>query len=203
MFGLKGLKVNALAAAICIGGFVSEAQAHVIIEGFEGRANYNEFLNLMVPHGCGVLATTEIRMKIPASVPLFAPEEKDGWETELVMRTLDEPIKRGRQTITEVYDEVIWRGNLPATHLGVFKFLARITGPVGSVVPFKLIQSCGERQDRWVDVVDDGEPGWKMWALEAPAPFVVVSEGDGPQLGATMQEIGAERQRLGQGSGRQ
>lgn len=191
------------ATAVFMAGVSTAANAHVIIEGFEGRANYNEFLNLMVPHGCGPLDTTQIRMKIPASVPLFAPEEKDGWETELVMRTLDEPIKRGRQTITEVYDEVIWRGNLPAYHLGVFKFLARITGPVGSVVPFKVIQTCGEKEDRWVDVVEDGEPGWKMWALEAPAPFVVVVEGDGPQLGASMKDIGAERQRLGQGSGRE
>ncbi|MEQ8735751.1 MAG: YcnI family protein [Rhodospirillaceae bacterium] len=192
---ISGLKSTAAALAVC--AMVTPANAHVIIEGFEGRANYNEFLNLMVPHGCGLLDTTEVRMKIPASVPLFAPEQKDGWETELVMRKLDEPIKRGNQTITEVYDEVIWRGNLPALHLGVFKFLARITGPIDSVVPFKVIQTCGDKEDRWVDVVDDGEPGWKMWALEAPAPFVVVVEGDGPQLGASMQDIGAERQRLG------
>ncbi|MEQ8508337.1 MAG: DUF1775 domain-containing protein [Rhodospirillaceae bacterium] len=192
---ISGLKSTAVALAVC--AMVTPANAHVIIEGFKGRANYNEFLNLMVPHGCGLLDTTEVRMKIPASVPLFAPEEKDGWETELVMRKLDEPIKRGNQTITEVYDEVIWRGNLPALHLGVFKFLARITGPIDSVVPFKVIQTCGDKEDRWVDVVDEGEPGWKMWALEAPAPFVVVVEGDGPQLGASMQDIGAERQRLG------
>lgn len=196
-----GLKAGAL--ILSLAGISGVANAHVVIENFEGRQNYNEFLNLMVPHGCGPLATTEIRMKIPPSVPLFAPEEKDGWETQMIMRTLDEPIQRGRQTITEVYDEVIWRGNLPSLHLGVFKFLARITGPVGSVVPFKTIQTCGEKSDRWVDVVDEGEPGWKMWALEAPAPFVTVVEGDGPQLGATMQEIGAERQRLGSGSGRQ
>lgn len=196
-------KIRTAAAIFILMGLSAPAGAHIVIENFEGRQNYNEFLNLMVPHGCGPLATTEIRMKIPASVPLFAPEHKDGWETELVMRTLDEPIQRGRQTITEVYDEVIWRGNLPSLHLGVFKFLARITGPVGSVVPFKAIQTCGEKQDRWVDVVEEGEPGWKMWALEAPAPFVVVVEGDGPQLGATMPEIGAERKRLGSGAGRE
>lgn len=150
---ISGLKSTAVALAVC--AMVTPANAHVIIEGFKGRANYNEFLNLMVPHGCGLLDTTE------------------------------------------VYDEVIWRGNLPALHLGVFKFLARITGPIDSVVPFKVIQTCGDKEDRWVDVVDEGEPGWKMWALEAPAPFVVVVEGDGPQLGASMQDIGAERQRLG------
>lgn len=199
-----GPKLKVVAALLSLAGFSTTADAHIVIENFEGRQNYNEFLNLMVPHGCGPLATTEIRMKIPASVPLFAPEEKDGWETQLVMRALDEPIKRGNgQVISEVYDEVIWRGNLPSLHLGVFKFLARITGPVGSVVPFKTIQTCGEKQDRWVDVVEDGEPGWKMWALEAPAPFVTVVEGDGPQLGASMQEIGAERKRLGSGASRE
>ena len=190
--------VFSLAVAAVFIGLPVSSQAHIIIEGFEGRANYNEVLTLIVPHGCGTLDTTQVRMKIPPSVPLFSPEEKDGWKTELVMRELDEPITRPNgQVIREVYDEVIWTGNLPATHMGVFKFLARITGHIGSVVPFKLIQVCGDQQDRWVEVVDNGEPGWKMWALEWPAPFVTVVDGGGPQLGASMREIQAERQRLG------
>ncbi len=148
------------ASAAMISFAASEIQAHVVIENFEGRANHNEFLKLMVPHGCGLPPTTEVRMKIPPAVPLFAPEEKDGWETELVMRTLDEPITRPNgQVIREVYDEVVWRGHLPANHLGIFNFLARITGDIGSVVPFKTIQVCGDKQDRWVEVVDAGEPG--------------------------------------------
>ena len=114
------------------------------------------------------------------------------------MRTLDEPVTRPNgQVISEVYDEVVWTGNLPAYHMGVFKFLARITGETGAVVPFKVIQECGDQEDRWVEVVEGGEPGWKMWALEWPSPFVTVVDGDGPQLGASMQEIGAERQRIG------
>lgn len=199
--GTLTLKLTVAAFALC--GFTASAQAHIIIEGFQGRANYNEFLTLMVPHGCGVSDTTELRMRIPGNIPLFVPEEKAGWETELVMRKLDAPITRGNRTITEVYDEVIWRGHLPTAHLGVFKFMARIIGPVDSVVPFRVIQTCGETQDRWIDVVADGEPGWKMFALDAPAPFIVIVEGDGPQRGASSEEIGAERQRLGIGSERQ
>jgi uncharacterized protein YcnI len=196
---LYTIAISALLANAC-----STAQAHVVIENFEGRANYNEFLTLMVPHGCGNLDTTEVMMKIPPSVPLFAPENKDGWETALVMRTLDEPVKRGNgPVITEVYDEVVWRGHLPANQLGVFKFLARMPGKVGTVVPFKTIQICGDQQDRWVDVVEDGEPAWKMWAYEKPAPYVTVVDGGGPQLGASMKDIGAERQRLSQGANRE
>ena len=100
----------------------SAVQAHLVVENFKGRAGYNEFFSLMVPHGCGSKATTEVRMKVPGSVALFSPEQKAGWETEVVMRKLDEPIRRGPLVITEVFDEVIWRGNLPANQLGVFRF---------------------------------------------------------------------------------
>ena len=192
------------AMALAIFSTVGAAQAHLVIENFKGRASYNEFLNLMVPHGCGPKATTQIRMKIPASVPLFAPESKDGWETELVMRTLDEPIRRPNgQVISEVYDEVIWRGELPANQLGVFKFLARMPSSVGSVVPFRTIQTCGDEEVRWVDVVDAGEPGWKMWVAPEPAPYVEVIEAPGPQLGATMPQLQAERQKMGASGGRE
>ena len=133
-------------------------------------------------------------MKVPAGVALFAPEQKAGWETEVVMRKLDEPIRRGPTVITEVFDEVIWRGNLPSNQLGVFHFLARIPDNVGAVVPFKTIQKCGDEEVRWVEVIADGEPAWKMWVEAEPAPFVEVIEGPGPQLGATMQQLQEARQ---------
>ncbi len=180
---------------------LSCANAHLVIENFKGRAGYNEFLSLMVPHGCGPLATTELRMKVPASVALFAPEQKEGWETEVVMRKLDEPIRRGPMVISEVFDEVIWRGNLPANQLGVFRFLARIPNTVGSVVAFKTIQTCGDEVVRWVDVIKEGEPAWKMWVAPEPSPFVEVIEAEGPQLGATMEQLQKARQQAAATSG--
>ena len=190
-------------SVVAIVATVDSARAHLVIENFKGRAGYNEFLNLMVPHGCGPLATTELRMRIPESVVLFAPEQKDGWETVLVMRKLDEPIQRGPRVISEVYDEVIWRGNLPANQLGVFRFLARMPSAVGSVVPFKTIQTCGDEVVRWVDVIEEGEPAWKMWVAPEPSPFVEVVEPPGPQLGATMEQLQEARQQAGAGAGRE
>jgi len=181
----------------------SSANAHLVIENFKGRAGYNEFLNLMVPHGCGPDATTELRMKVPANVALFAPEQKAGWETEIVMRKLDEPIKRGPMVISEVFDEVIWRGNLPSNQLGVFRFLARMPSDVGSVVAFKTIQKCGDTEVRWIDVVQPGEPAWKMWVAPEPAPFVEVIDAGAPQLGATMQQLQEARKQAGSAAGRE
>jgi uncharacterized protein YcnI len=188
-----------LAALLALSMIAGATQAHLVIENFTGRAGYNEFLSLMVPHGCGSAATTEIRMKVPDSVALFAPEQKAGWETQVVMKKLDEPIRRGPMVITEVFDEVIWRGNLPANQLGVFRFLARIPDAVGRVVPFKTIQKCGGEEVRWVEMVADGEPAWKMWALPEPSPFVEVVQGPGPQLGATMKQLQEARQQAGAG----
>ena len=181
----------------------SSVNAHLVIENFKGRAGYNEFLNLMAPHGCGPAATTELRMKVPANVALFAPEQKAGWETEVVMRTLDEPIKRGPMVISEVSDEVIWRGNLPSNQLGVFRFLARMPSDVGSIVAFKTIQKCGDTEVRWIDVVQLGEPAWKMWITPEPSPFVEVIDAGRPQLGATMQQLREAREQAGAGPGRE
>jgi uncharacterized protein YcnI len=192
--------VRSVTACVVVFMLSGTIQAHLVIENFKGRAGYNEFLSLMVPHGCGVESTTEIRMKVPGSVALFAPEQKAGWETVVVMKKLDEPIRRGPTVITEVFDEVIWRGNLPANQLGVFRFLARIPNAVGSVVPFKTIQKCGDQEVRWVEMIADGEPAWKMWAMPEPAPFVEVVQPAGPQLGATMKQLQEARQQAGSGS---
>lgn len=196
----KSLRCSIVSGFLLLTAF-SSANAHLIIENFKGRAGYNEFLTLMVPHGCGPLATTELRMKVPASVALFAPEQKDGWETQVIMRKLDEPIKRGPMVISEVFDEVVWRGNLPSNQLGAFRFLARMPNAVGTVVAFKVIQKCGETEDRWIDVIDAGEPAWKMWVAPQPAPFVEVIDAGVPQLGATMKQLSEARKQAGKTSG--
>ncbi|MSO97990.1 MAG: DUF1775 domain-containing protein [Rhodospirillaceae bacterium] len=62
------------------------AKAHIIIENMQGRAGYNELLTLVVPHGCGAGATTELRMKVPPEITLIVPEKAVGWQVELVKK---------------------------------------------------------------------------------------------------------------------
>ncbi len=182
----------------------SSANAHIVIENFKGRAGYNEFLTLMVPHGCGPAPTTELRMKIPEGISPAVPEQKEGWETQVIMKKLDEPIRgEGGRMISEVVDEFVWRGNLPTNQLGTFKFLARMPAKVGSVVAFKTIQKCGDEEVRWVDAIDEGQEAWEMWINPEPAPFVEVITADGPQLGASMEQLQAARQAQVQGASRE
>ena len=74
---------------------------------------------------------------------------------------------------------------------------------VGSVVAFKTIQKCGDEEVRWVDAIDEGQEAWEMWINPEPAPFVEVITADGPQLGASMEQLQAARQAQVQGASRE
>ncbi len=177
----------------------SSASAHVVMEKWEGYAGYQTFLSLIVPHGCGVSPTTEVRVKVPEGIDIIVPEPKTGWDLNIAMRKLDPPMKgEGGRQITEVVDEITWKGgNLPTNHLGRFNLLVRLPDKPGKVIFFKTIQKCAESETKWVDTVPDGEPAWKVWATPAPAPFVELKPAPGPQLGATMQQIMEERKKDG------
>ncbi len=188
------VSLAALAAA-------STASAHVVLQKWEEHAGYQSFMTLVVPHGCGKSPTTEIRMKIPDGVNVVAPEPEAGWQVSVVRKKLDQPrAGEGGRPISEVIDEVVWTGgNLPTDHLARFDFLALMPNTPGKVLYFKTIQKCAEGETRWVDTVPDNEPVWKVWAKAAPSPFVTLKEPAGPQLGASMAEIAAERKKQGGG----
>lgn len=183
-------KLNAIIAALVASiGFSASASAHIIIENMQGRAGYNELLTLMVPHGCGPAATTEVRLQVPEGMVIAVPEQKGGWETEVVMKTLDEPIMREGRPFTDVVSEMIWRGNLPSNQLGLFKFMVNLPNTPGEMIFFKTIQVCGDQEDRWIDTVASTAERWEVFlASQTPAPFIELIEAE-PQLGITPQEM--------------
>jgi periplasmic copper chaperone A len=173
----------------------SVANAHVVLQKWEATAGYQEYVTLAVPHGCGLSPTTEVRVKIPDGITILVPEEKAGWQTRVTKRKLDQPLRgEGGVQITEAVDEVIWTGgSLPWDRLGLFTMLARMPDTAGRVLYFRTVQKCAEGESRWIDTLPAGEPVWKIWALEHPSPFVELKAATRPQLGATMQQIAAER----------
>ncbi len=181
------------------------ATAHVVMEKWEANAGYQTFMTLAVPHGCGASPTTEVRIKVPDGIGVFAPEPQAGWKLTIVRKKLDQPRPgEGGRMISEVIDEVVWSGgNLPADQLGRFNFLALMPNTPGKTMYFKTIQKCTEGETKWVDTVADGEPTWKIWATPAPSPFVELKAPAGPQLGASMQQIGEERKKMSKPAGPQ
>jgi uncharacterized protein YcnI len=180
----------------------STASAHVVLKEMAGRAGWQEYVTVAVPHGCGNSPTTEVRVKIPDGVAIAVPEQKAGWNTLVKRRTLPTPIDfEGGAKLSEVVDEVVWSGgNLPGDQLGRFMILVRLPDKPDQIAYFKTIQQCETGETRWVDTAPPGEPAWKIWAQPQPSPFLVLKKSDQPQLGATMQQIAEERKKLGQGA---
>jgi uncharacterized protein YcnI len=199
---MKSLLALVSAAAVLA---ASSASAHVVMEKWEAYAGYQTFLTVVVPHGCGMAPTTEVRVKVPDGIGIIVPEPEAGWTLDIAMRKLDQPRPgEGGRMITEVVDEISWSGgNLKTNHLGKFNMLALMPNAPGKVMYFKTIQKCSEGETRWVDTVAEGEPVWKVWAKPAPSPFVELKAAPGPQLGASMKEIAEERKKSGAPAGPQ
>jgi len=195
---MKALLASVSSAAVMV---ATAASAHIVLEKWEENAGYQSFMTLVVPHGCGASPTTEVRMKVPEGVSVIVPEPEQGWKLAVLRKKLDKPITgEGGRPISEVVDEIVWSdGNLPTDHLGRFDFLALMPNTPGKVLYFKTIQKCAEGETRWIDTVPENEPIWKVWAKASPSPFVTIKQPAAPQLGATMQEIGAERKKQGGG----
>ena len=169
---------------------MTAAEAHIIIEDMEGKAGYNDMLTLIIPHGCGLSPTTEVRMKMPDGIKFAVPYKGDGWDVEITKRQTDKPVMGEGGAMTEVVDELIWKGNsLPSEELGLFKFMAGLPNTPGKVLYFKTIQTCEDGEERWVDTHDNDEEYWRVWLHKTPAPFAVLIEPDKPQLGVNMQTL--------------
>jgi periplasmic copper chaperone A len=171
-------------AALMVAG---TANAHIIIENMQGRAGYNEMLTLVVPHGCGPAATTELRMKVPAEITLIVPEKTNGWDVEIIKRKADKPVMREGRPISEVVDEIVWKGGkLESEELGLFRFMAGLPNQPGKVMYFKTIQKCNEVEEKWVDTESNDAEYWRVWLKKTPAPFAVLYDPGKPQLGVDM-----------------
>jgi len=186
---------NSLLSGI-LGGFMilgpHTASSHIVMADGEARAGYQEVLSLVVPHGCGPNPTTEVRLKIPDGVSIAMPEDKDGWQTEVIMRELETPIpiEGGFGEMTEVVDQFVWKGgSIPVDRLGTFTFLARLPDAPGSVVYFKTIQVCGDVQEAWIETADEGAEIYEIFMQDRPAPFVELLAPRRPQLGLTVEEF--------------
>jgi len=173
------------------------ASAHIVMSNMDAPAGYETTLQLLVPHGCGASPVTEVHVKKPDSVRAIVPEQRAGWEATTVMRKLDKPMKmpNGRE-VTEVIDEIVWKGKLPPNQIALFNFFANLPDTPGARLFFKTVTKCEQGEERWVDTVADSEEVWRMWLLEKPSPFVVLQKPARPQLGVEFEVLQKARQEM-------
>lgn len=154
------------------------ATAHVYIEEGEAPAGGYALLTLTVPHGCDESGTTELAVQLPEGTRSVTPEQVPGWEAEVTIEQLDEPLEALHgDPITEAPTQVTWTATGdPLPHdrlLGFSMSVAMPDGEAGELAHFPAVQRCEEGETAWIEPWDgEGEEP------DAPAPSVVLVSGD-------------------------
>jgi uncharacterized protein YcnI len=165
------------------------AAAHITANPGEAPSDGYATLSFEVGHGCEESPTTQLRIKVPPSVPSATPGVHPLW---------DVATKEGKKDKVELHGETITRGvsevtftakqPLPPDRLDSVRLSVKLpAGQEGESVYFPTIQRCEKGQTRWIQIPAEGE---NPDELEDPAPAVVLTAADGGH-GAGASEDGA------------
>lgn len=160
-----------MAAALTVPALVAPASAHVTVQPAEATADSYAQLTFTVPHGCNGSATKALRVKLPDGVLSAKPQMKPGWQVAIKTRKLDTAVAGPHgKTVSEVVDEVDWRGGpLPDNLYDTFGLVVRLPDKVGQVLYFPAVQECEQGVERWIEIPTSSQSADK---LRAPAPAV-------------------------------
>ena len=160
--GIAGVSLAALAAA--------PAVAHVTVQPREAAASSYAQLAFSVSHGCNGSATVAVHIKVPDGILSAKPQMKPGWTVDVRTKKLAAP-QAGPHggTVSEVVDEVTWRGGpLPDNLYDTFGLIVRTPDKAGPALAFPVVQECEKGEARWIETAGDGVAA----NLKHPAPVV-------------------------------
>jgi len=188
---MKGKALVAAAMAVVGVGIAGPASAHVFIEETEAPAGGYALLTVEVPHGCEDSPTTEIAVQLPEGTLSVVPEAKPGWDAQVEVEELDEPIETEDGEVTEAPSVVRWTATddgLPHDQLVRFAMSVQMPdGEAGETVFFPTVQTCAEGETAWIEQWDgEGEEP------EEPAPSVLLVEAEGHHSGGEEEEHAEE-----------
>lgn len=165
----------AVAALAGLSGGLGDAQAHVTADPNEAAADSWFRTALRVSHGCEGSDTLAVKVKLPEGVSFVKPQMKAGWEITVTMRELETPRESPYGEITEVVDEIEWRGGpLPDPYFDEFGIAMKLPDAVGETLYFRTVQECAEGTHRWISIPGPDE----NWGdLDEPAPFIRLTPG--------------------------
>lgn len=151
------------------------AHAHITLAGPETPAGSTYRAVLVVGHGCGPDATTQVRVQIPEGFYNVKPMPKAGWEVTTVVGPYATPFMNHGTELKEGGTEISWSGGeLPNEQFDEFVFRGTFGEALeaGTRFFFPTLQVCGSKEDAWIDTSGDEE-------AEMPAPSVTLTESIG------------------------
>jgi uncharacterized protein YcnI len=172
MLRLPHFAAAAAAALLVAGGWVGGAEAHPVFTQPQATAGAHWAGAIRLGHGCkGGLATTSLRVEIPAAILVARPQPKPGWTVAIEHAPLDAPITQEGRTLTERVSAITWTGQLPDDQFDEFAIAAKLPDEAGRLA-FPVVQTCGAVSQRWDQPVEPDAP-----RPEFPAPALVLMPG--------------------------
>ena len=149
--------VAASCAALCLSG---GAIAHVVLQDGAAAANASYRATFKVGHGCGGAATTGITVTIPAGFNGAQPMPKAGWTVRTVSGKLEQPYESHGKKFTDGVLEISWTAATPENALPsdfYDEFVLHGTTPANpGPLWFKVVQTCTQGSNAWVDIPASG-----------------------------------------------
>jgi uncharacterized protein YcnI len=165
---------NRIIHFVSLGAFVlfgsGAAFGHVTREKQEAAGGSTYKAVLRVPQGGEGAPTNVVRVKIPEGFISVKPMPKAGWKLETVKGKYAKSYDSHGEQVSEGVQEVVWSGGeLPDAFYDEFVFRGQLTAglPAGETFYFPVVQECGDKSERWIEIPKAGEDGH---SLEFPAP---------------------------------
>jgi uncharacterized protein YcnI len=194
--------VAAVAALLLV---PSVAAAHVTLQPPEWEEGGFARFDVRVPNERDNAATTEVTVRFPDEVIEARVKPTPGWEYEIEMAPLDQPIEEeGEEPITEKIDTITWRGG--RIEPGEFQefpvsFQIPEDAAPGTNLAFPSIQTYSNGEVvRWIGPEESDEPAPLVEVLEAPPEGEEAAATPAPTPAAQTEGGGAAAEEEGGGS---
>ena len=179
---IRSYIVGAVVAALVL---APAAAAHVTLQPSEAPAGGFTRLDVRVPNERDNASTTKVVVQMPPGFLSVSTEPVPGWDAELTMRRLDEPVEEFGEQVTEEVGRITFTadGEASAIQPGQFRDFGlslRIPeGRPGTMLTFKALQTYSNGEVvRWIGPPDS----------EEPAPQVELTPGEEEEAAAPAAE---------------
>lgn len=162
---------KALAGALLLTVILATtAHAHVTVQPNEASAGAFFRFVVRVPNEKDDARTTKVRVEFPENLIFTSFQPKDGWQRNVEMKTLDEPIEAFGAQIDEVVGSVTWSGGTIGPHeFEEFGFSVRVPEEPGTL-EFKAYQTYSDGEVvQWTGPADADNPAAHVEVVALPA----------------------------------
>ena len=189
---IRSYIVGAVVAALAL---APAADAHVTLQPPEAPAGGFTRLDVRVPTERDNASTTKVVVQMPPGFLSVSTEPVPGWNAELTMRQLDEPVEQFGEQVTEEVGRITFTADGEASAIKPGQFqdfglsLAVPEGRPGSMLTFKALQTySNDEVVRWIGPPDSEEPAPQVELTPAEEEEAAAPAAEEPAAPAATEE---------------